>query len=482
MDRQAFGPLLTAAQDIADELGLELFLVGGAVRDALLKRPVHDLDFVVNGPSDSIARALANRLRGHFFILDSEHQTSRVIVPQVSDGLNERRNTLDFAAMRGDSIEDDLRSRDFTINAMALRLASQPLRVIDPCGGRADLNDSVIRVVHDESVINDPIRALRAIRLALELGFSIDPFTAALIREASPSIRSISAERIRDELFNLLALESAAEGIQMLGWSMLPYILPHHFSQQDSFNGQASINRVSKVISSLDTVESTLADQEWLFPPSTTGSAIAVTPGSIKQYLGRSLVYDRPADVMHHLVALCAASTLSSRISLTPKELSTPLDDRAIDRMDQECETLKLSNAEKTYARKITASLHLPFQLSIGINDLTQLEIYRYFRDTAGVGPEICILSLAFAELVPHPHSADWSVLVSTCHELLYHYWHSPKVIEPDMLVDGHDLMQTLSVEPGPRIGQLLEIIREEQVKGTISTRDEAFSFLHDLN
>jgi tRNA nucleotidyltransferase (CCA-adding enzyme) len=179
-----------------DLLPTSAYLVGGAVRDALLgkKGAYLDLDFVVSEKSVEIAREIARHYRVGFVVLDEERQIARVVFPQ---------GTLDFALQEGATLEKDLHRRDFTINAIAYNLRQQ--RAIDPLGGIQDLQKGLIRMVSPENLQDDPLRLLRAYRQAAQLGFQIDFETREQIRLLAPLIKNIAAERVQSE-FNYLLM------------------------------------------------------------------------------------------------------------------------------------------------------------------------------------------------------------------------------------------------------------------------------------
>src|SRR5437867_3959213 len=160
-------PVLEQVIELARTRETRIFLVGGAVRDRLLARPRYDIDLGVGEGASSLARVFANQVGGAFYVMDAEHDVARVICDQ-----NRARYVIDFARLRGDSIEYDLATRDFTINAMALDLDTSQL--IDPFHGRADLVARRLHAVADGIFQNDPIRLLRAVRFEAQLGFAID--------------------------------------------------------------------------------------------------------------------------------------------------------------------------------------------------------------------------------------------------------------------------------------------------------------------
>ncbi|MFN2111007.1 MAG: HD domain-containing protein, partial [Anaerolineae bacterium] len=216
----SFSPLLASVREALPS-DQEIYLVGGAVRDAFLEHASHDLDFAVPTDGIRLARRIANKLKGAFYPLDNERDTGRVVLIQ-GDGT---RTIMDFATYRGASIEADLRDRDFTINAIAYNLQTET--IVDPTGGANDLRAKLIRVCTPESLTNDPVRVLRAVRLAAGLGFQIDVGTRQNLKQAAMELRGVSPERLRDELFRILdgpQPGTVVRALEMLG--VLPYILP----------------------------------------------------------------------------------------------------------------------------------------------------------------------------------------------------------------------------------------------------------------
>ncbi len=171
------------------------YLVGGAVRDALLKRSCEylDLDFVLPNAVKT-ARAIAHHYKAGFVLLDAERQIARVVFKQA---------TADFAQQEGSSLEADLRRRDFTVNAIAYNPHTGEL--IDPLQGCADLQQRLLKMVSPQNLQDDPLRLLRAYRQAAQLGFTIDTHTLFVIRQLAPQLSQVAAERVRVELGYLLS-------------------------------------------------------------------------------------------------------------------------------------------------------------------------------------------------------------------------------------------------------------------------------------
>ncbi len=171
------------------------YLVGGAVRDAILKRESDylDLDFVLPDVAVQVARKIASHYKAGFVLLDSDRQIARVVFKQA---------TVDFAQQQGETLIDDLHRRDFTINAIAYNPRTQEF--IDPLNGCNDLQQQIIRMVSPANLQDDPLRLLRAYRQAAQLGFEIEAETQTAICTFAPLLSNIAAERVRVELGYLL--------------------------------------------------------------------------------------------------------------------------------------------------------------------------------------------------------------------------------------------------------------------------------------
>jgi tRNA nucleotidyltransferase (CCA-adding enzyme) len=197
-----------------------VYLVGGAVRDLLLGRGRSDIDLVVIGDAASLAADLGAEVIEHerFATAKAQLDGHEVDIASAREETYPRPGALpDVSPAR--TIEDDLRRRDFTINAMALPLRGE-VQLIDPYGGQDDLEGNLLRVLHTHSFVDDPTRALRAARYASRFDLLLEERTGALLRAAD--LDTVSAERRRAELLRLAAEPEAARGFELLGdWGLV---------------------------------------------------------------------------------------------------------------------------------------------------------------------------------------------------------------------------------------------------------------------
>ncbi len=216
-------PVLDAVAAVAD--GRAVYLVGGTVRDILLREPGFDVDLAVEGDGQAFAEDLARELGGRA----QPHDAFGTAVVEYGDGehvdvVTARRERYDAPAVlptvEPSTIQDDLFRRDFAINAMAVELTGEAAgRLVDPFEGRRDLDAKTIRVLHDGSFVDDPTRIFRALRYASRYGFELDEHTAQLAREAIQSglVGRLSPARLRDELVLLLDEPRADRSVARLG-------------------------------------------------------------------------------------------------------------------------------------------------------------------------------------------------------------------------------------------------------------------------
>jgi tRNA nucleotidyltransferase/poly(A) polymerase len=430
--------------------GVRAYLVGGTVRDALLGRQSCDLDIAVEGQAMSLARRLADALRAAYVPLDSERDVARV----VSGSLH-----LDLAALRAANIEADLWARDFTVNAMAISLDDPLGALIDPVGGERDLAARLLRIVREDAFAEDPLRILRAVRLRGALGFRLTPESEALARTWLPALRRASAERIRDELVQVLALPDAADSLAYAdALGMCPELFPE-------LSREAPCARATRAVATL----------ERLFGACAPGGK-ASSPRPSDAPLGL-LARFRPSLAEHWSQELSSGRARWPALKLA-SFLSVARDAAAIGR--ETALRLRFSARE---VRFISTALGACDRLLAGRepSELTRLETYRYFREAKDAGVDGAILSLVRqrAELQDGAEALAWKQ-TEQCTGALLDAWfcQHTAVVDPPQLLSGDDLQHALGVSPGPELGALLQVLREAQVQRLVSTRSEALEFL----
>ena len=472
-------PLLTIARQVCAERKIRAWLVGGAVRDALFGRAIHDWDVVVERDAIPLARATANRLHADVYVLDAQLDMARVI---AGDSL------IDFARLRDDDLERDLAGRDFTINALAIDL-DRPEQITDLFGGAKDLEEGVIRALGEDSLTGDPVRLLRAVRQAVSLSMAIDPQTAAWIKLHAGLIAKAPAERVRDELNKTLIEPDAADSLLLLdALELLSHVLPEVTAMQAVAQSPPHhwdvYEHTRRVVDALE-----LISTRWLgFDQSDEAATmLPVIPGFVWDSLLLTLSPFSDA-VRAHLSANSLWSLLKWAALL--HDIGKPpvrtLDDDGRTRFlgheglgaqmaAERLRALRFSNAEIDRVTGIIGGHMRPPQLSEA--PVTRRAIYRFFRDTHDYGIDILLLSLAdhLATHGPDVNLERWVARLGLMSEILTAYFSQrQEIVAPPPLINGVEVMAALQLSPGRQVGTILEAIREAQAAGEVTTKDEA--------
>ncbi len=401
-----------------------VYLVGGSVRDALLGRDALDLDFVVEGSAIALARALADRVGGALVPLDPERDVARVVV-----GRGERAEQWDLASLRAPTLEDDLRARDLTINAMALALRP-PHTLVDPTGGRDDLGRGLLRAADRAAFRDDPVRVVRLARFRGELGLPVQLATRRLAAEAAPALAGASPERLRDELFAILRLDRSAPALDYL-------------------------RRLGGLALTLG-----------LDGPSDAALDLGLTRLAA---LEECCSLGRPGELEEALLRLrddWDRALAGGRTRWQSVKLAAVLMGMAPHSAEAACLALRLSTAEVRWVRGAVAGAQA---LSAGLESAGDLALYRYYRQFGEAGVDGAVVALA-------GDGAPWA-----SEALMAWYRRHAEAVDPPRLVDGRDVMRVLGVGSGPAVGRALEAIREAQVARQVASRDEALGWLERL-
>jgi tRNA nucleotidyltransferase/poly(A) polymerase len=486
-----YSPLIDRVRDALPEQ--EIYLVGGAVRDILLKRLSRDFDFAVPSKGISHARRVANALEADFMVLDEERDTGRVIMTG-SDGM---RIFLDFATYRGDTLEEDLRARDFTFNAIAFNLQDQTL--IDPLNGASDLRNRLIRACSPTSLSDDPVRILRAVRQAAAFGCKIQTETRQAMKQSVHLLPGVSPERLRDELFKILEgpkPDASLRALEMLG--VLPHLLPELSALKGVEQSAPHIYDVwEHTLSVLGHLENILSALEPGYNPDDTNDLFT---GLLTLRIGRfreqvaahfadSLNTDRSVRAALFFAALYhdVEKPATRSVDAAGRIRFFDHDVKGAETASRRADAFNLSNDETGRIRKIIHN-HMRFHFFTSRVEGDRQEpsrkaIYRFFRESGEAGVDLVLLGLADLRGTQGPTLTQetWAAALDVARLLLENYWERrEETVAPPRLLDGNDLMRELNLEPGRIIGQLLEAIREGQATGKIESRDQALGYARE--
>jgi tRNA nucleotidyltransferase/poly(A) polymerase len=484
-------PLMKAVRDILPDRQ-PLYLVGGALRDSLLGYVTHDLDFAVPAGAIKLARNLANHLAGAFFPLDDETDTARIIL-QRDDGI---RDMLDFAGFRGVDLDADLRGRDFTINAMALDVHTG--ETIDPLGGAQDLREKRIRACAETAFSDDPVRVLRAVRQAAALGFSIQLETRKLMKAAAPLLKQVSPERQRDELFKILEgphPDASLRALELLG--VLPVLLPELPALKGVEQSAPHVHDVwthtLAVLHNMEEILSVLASyNEQQENTDSFNDLLMFHLGryrqQIREHLAASLNTDRSVRALLFFTALYHDVSKPQTKSIEEGWRVRFLGHDQLGAMVamKRGMALHLSNDELDRLKLVIfhhMRIHSLTSRKLAGNDPSRKAIYRFFRDAGSAGIDLILLALAdtratYEQTLSQEH---WAACLEVCRSLLEAWYEkAEEIVAPPQLLNGDDLIAEFKMTPGRAIGELLELIKEEQVAGQLSTRKAALAFAQE--
>jgi tRNA nucleotidyltransferase/poly(A) polymerase len=475
--------------------GVPAYLVGGWLRDRLREQPNYDLDVAVDGDALALARRLAGRLGGHYFALDTERDIGRAIIDRGG-----QRLIVDIARLRGPDLQADLSDRDFTINALAADVQASE-SVIDYHGGLADLAAGLLRPVSDGSIRNDPLRALRAVRLAAELGFALAPETEALIRRDGPGLRAVAGERIRDELARLLAQPDAARWLYRLDdLGLLDVIFPELEAlrglRQPPPHYLPGLDHSLAAVGALEAIVAALQPGQGVYGPAPQpphpldGSFLEPYGERLRQHLHQAMGHKRPRLTTLKLAALLHDTGKPGAQTVEPAPAAGDGQAGRIRFIGHEKEgadmvaaaltRLRFNSDEVRLARTVVQQHMRPLLLAAQAT-VSSRAVYRFFRDTGDAGVDVLLHALAdhLATYPPGQAGEPWLRLVVLAERMLADYWdRRAQRVEPPLLLDGHDLLALFDLEPGPKIGELLELVREAQVSGEVQGREEALALV----
>jgi putative nucleotidyltransferase with HDIG domain len=443
-----------------------VWIVGGAVRDAALGGEVRDLDLAVAGEPKPIARAIAAELGDHAFELSAEFRTWRVVSHQHGW-------QVDLTAIRGDDIEADLAERDFTIGAVAVPLGDG--EAIDPYSGLSDLDARVLRVVSDRSFVEDPLRLLRAPRLAAQLDLEIDPETARLAREAARRAADPAGERQLAELRQLMGGPDPLRGLRLLGeLELTPVVLPEVAALQGVEQGPNH---------HLDVYDHTIAVLEHTLE----------VEGDLERFAGEraaevEALLDEPlADEINRRTALRFGALFHDIAKpQTKAERDGFVGFRGHDQVGAEviagiCKRLRASRRLTQHLQALTLH-HLRLGFLIPEMPLSARRVHAYLRATEPVAVDVTLLTVAdrLSARGKGPIASPEMVAahLQLAREMIAAALDWRREGPPQPLLRGDELAAELGIEPGPELGSALAELEAAQYAGEITDRRGALEHL----
>ena len=448
-------PLEAAREVLA---GREAWLVGGAVRDQLLGRPTDDVDVSLEGDPREAARAVARATGGFAFQLSGAFGAWRVVGPGHDWH-------VDLVTLRGGDIAADLAARDFTINAIAEPLQGGEL--VDPHGGRTDLEARLVRMVSAQALADDPLRTLRAVRLVCELGFELEPETARAAAQHAPGIDGIAPERVFGELKRIVTARAARTGLELmdahgLTEAVLPELAALRGIEQNEFH-HADVHEHTLEV--LDAVARLERDRDLLGDRA---------PDLLAEPLADELTH---GGAMRFAALLHDAAKPQTRGERPDGRVTFVGHDRAgADLARAVLRRLRAAQRTIDYVAALTLH-HLRLGFLVHDQPLDRRAVWRYLRATAPWSDDVTIFTVA-DRLATRGRNAEEAIAahVELAREMLTV---EPPPAEP--LIRGDDLARELGIARGPKLGELLAQLEEDRFAGAVATRDDAIARARDL-
>jgi len=445
-------PILSKLAKLAREKEIPLFLVGGYLRDLFLGSPGKDYDFTLSKEASFFINAIEEALHLHFFKVGKEDMktaTYRTIKEEMS---------MDLTFLQGDTIEDDLLRRDFTINAMAFSLQKETFHGVE--GGLKDIEKKCIRIVSNHSIDQDPLRMLRAIRYQCTLdGFDLEEGLREEILFKKEKILGIAGERIKVELDQILLSSCPSIGMKSLFESELILVLFPELRGLRNL-GQNEHHHLDVLSHILLTTEKISWAFEWLVQNHqeislTQEDRLSLYYAALFHDIGKQNTYSKNEKGKvhfydHETFSVHAAGKIMERL-----RFSNVMKFKVLCLIKNHMRILNLS-----WETKETALKRLVNQMG---EETPLLVLHTLADKEASRG----ILSLQIDEVVEE-----------NCLRILK-LFNEKDIVRPPSFITGHDVL-ALGYSPGPRVGQILDVIRQKQVEGEIKNREEALSKLRE--
>ena len=458
----------------------QVWLVGGFIRDILNgKKECFDIDLALGFNPFKAAREYARFTNSGVVILDNERHIIRV-VRTLENG---KSYTFDLSEFRADNIDDDLKARDFTFNAISAPLFADSIdllkqneiKLYDPLDGEKALKNHILEPCSNNLFIDDPLRIMRAYRFGALFNTSFSERILNLIDESKDLLSSVSGERIRDELFKIFSIQDSYKWMHLLDESnIFDIILPELSScHKVSQNEWHHLDVFDHSLLSLEKLETLLK----LKPPYLWWQEFI-------DYLSETISGPRKYDqllkfgILLHDIGKIPCKSIDSetgKISFHRHEVEGAKMVKDI------CERFHLSSKELTFLQNLIKNHMRPgIIIQQGINEK---RLFRFYSECGRDGLGICLISLAdrFSALGNNISMDDLSIFSAGIYEIMNEFFLQKQKLKVKPLLNGNEIMHLLNLKPGPVIKELLEKIEEAHFIGEISTKEEAISFLKNL-
>ena len=440
------------------------YIVGGFLRDCLLNRESCDVDIVVpQNTAESTAKRLADFINGYFVELDNVNNIYRVV-------FEDKINYVDIADCTGSCIEEDLKRRDFTINAIAYDLKKQKL--IDINSGLEDLKKGIIREISEFNITDDPIRILRAFRFQSELGFNFSDELKEIIKKHCLLIKNPAKERVNTELIKLFDGKYADGTLtDMENFGILEQVFP--FVKDLKKVPPNSHHHLGLLEHSIETVKQVQLYYE---------NAVADVKSHLDETLfaGHKRIAYLKLGAFLHDTGKPSVWTIDTQ---TGRHRFIMHDSEGAKIIEPYLKDLKFSKKQISYLQKIIKN-HI-YPAGVVTSDETSEKAYlRFYRK---MGDEtIDLIAIAYADrmsaLGPEITQEMINKNINGLDKLLNGYLKQKTELKPlPKLLDGKEIMQILNIPQSKELGKIIEKLKEAQISSDVITKEDAINFIKNL-
>jgi poly(A) polymerase len=466
---------LISLAELSARENVKLYLVGGTIRDLILERPIVDLDFSLPVDAIEFAKNFAKEIGVKFIALDEEQKTARLIFRGGS-------LYMDFSSIRGNDIIEDLLARDLTINSMAIDfnklMQTDSIELIDPYNAIDDLYSGLIRIPSAQTILNDPLRMLRAYRFSATLGFSLYEDSVNLITDYAELLKISSVERVRDELYKIFDIGNCAKFIRAMDKTKL---LEQIFPEIIQMKGM-----IQNDYHHLDVWGHSLLALEF-FESNAIPNSLIRYESKINSYLDFEIVKGRTRRSLLKLAIMLhdVGKPLTRSVDKNGRIRFFDHHKKGAEIALQIGNRLKFANRETQSLSNIVENHMYPLFLCSQKNILRREKTRNILNFIKKMGSDcLAVLIIAFADLNAtqgikrsDDDLKNLNELISEIADTYFHQLDSPI----GQLINGDELINRFGMSQGVAIGKMLALLKEAQINGVINDHRQAMNFVRDI-
>lgn len=466
--------LLKSVYLAARDLNREVYLVGGGLRDLMISGKVSDYDFAVKDGTKELAFALARELKGSAFELGRGNKSCfRVALKR-----NGNQVEIDFSPFKDETIEKDLKKRDFTINAMALSLRelfeNDSPEILDPLNGSQDLLSGRLRLISKAAIDEDPLRILRGFRFAATFSMKPDSDFLSLAKANKGRLAAVARERVRTEFFKMLAAENAYMQVNsMAEIAILSEIIPNISSWEEIDQGERHSFALLK--HSLKTLEYLETIVEGAYGP------LSLYKKQLTSHMEQELEYGIDRKVMLKFASLLHDSGKPSTLKICDEKVTFYGHEEAGAKINRKIAAdLKIGRFARSSLINITRQ-HMRILHLSKLDKISTKASNRFIRDCGAELPEILLLALADTWATRDARDVDYTDVEGAV-SLIFDLWLNRPEIPTEPFLNGNEVMDITGSKEGAEVGRYLALLADAEIDGLISSKTEARQYLKKIS